>query len=1013
MLCLYAPDSPTRRSYRAVLEVSPINFSLKAEEEQEAIIERFGALIRSLSFPLQILVRNQRQDLAPYIQCLLEQPNGQLQHPPTWYALARSLADLLQKIASQRTLIERHVYVVIPASQGAGSSQRRKGFPSPFGKRKAQRAAETEEQARAELVLRAEALAQQLASRGFTCHRLHNAELARLAYSCLTPERAIAYPLSGQLLSSVGRPTRVKRREARISGSQMVREVGSEHQRAPSSSVIDQAERALPQPDLLPLVDLLAPECIEVTPDALRVGQEYACGLVVTACPREVSFDSWLAPLFLHDEVMDISFHYHPQDAATMKGQMVRHRTGHASGRRFNRREGRADDPDALVAEEDISRLLDDLARSRERVFDLGFYLLLRASNPQALAERVERLYSVLGLLSLDGAAHPATFEQVELLQSCLPQARDELLRTTTLDSTTLATMFPFQSNSLSMPGGVLVGVSETHEPVLLNPWNNELENPHLFIGGVTGSGKSYLGKLLVERDLLLNCQRGDQCFVIDPDLEYQQLAEALGGTVVRLAPGSMHKLNPFDLLPPRFDFGTYLVEASKGDRLAEKIQDLHAMLDIILAEDAIASSSGGGMLTKREKGLLDRALYETYRRVGITGDPRTHQRHPPLLYQLYELLKSCLCGPDETDLAGRLYRYVSGSLSSLFSDVTSVDLASHLVVWDIRDMRSELRPLAISLIHLDPLVPTWLLQSGLSLLHGKTLQFSSAHLVALAIGGGIALVALFCLAFFVLQVRNRVVSIPMYNMHLVDEKTARSAYRVRLRLFVFSNEVGKAATHPVIAAHATRSSKQIRQRLFQSPFVWSILKDVYNIWRHTAYRDEQRRQEQRDVLDHLVAAYRQYHMASGGYFVSRQIKNGKAKRLLTRKKDWMNIQRTGWQHDLARSSHVLSVADIASLWHLPQAQDLFDLPYVERARARTTLVPAELTRGNGWKIGTSSHAGHSVPVFLPQGRLRHNLLAVASTGKGKSTLFQHLAQAVCARRSDSERTNAPGLAFI
>jgi type IV secretory pathway VirB4 component len=104
-------------------------------------------------------------------------------------------------------------------------------------------------------------------------------------------------------------------------------------------------------------------------------------------------------------------------------------------------------------------------------------------------------------------------------------------------------------------------------------------------------------------------------------------------------------------------------------------------------------------MLTKREKGLLDRALYETYHRVGITGDPRTHQRHPPLLHQLYELLKSGLCGPDETDLAGRLSRYVSGSLSSLFSDVTSIDLASHLVVWDIRDMRSELRPLAISLI--------------------------------------------------------------------------------------------------------------------------------------------------------------------------------------------------------------------------------------------------------------------------------------------------------------------------
>jgi hypothetical protein len=415
MLCLYAPGSPTKRSYRAVLEVSPINFSLKAEEEQEAIIERFSALIRSLSFPLQILVRNQRLDLAPYIHGLLAKSQGHVQHPATWYALARSLAELLQKIAAQRTLIERHVYVIIPALQETGSSQRRKGFRMSIGKRRAQRVAETEEQARQELALRAEALAQQLASCGLTCHRLQSVELARLFYSCLTPKYALSHPLSDQLMSAVGRPARVKRRKAR---SQHVQTSDSQHYSEVSLHVKNTAEHALPQPDLLPLVDLLAPECIEVTPTALRIGQEYACGLAVTACPREVTFDGWLAPLFLHDEVMDISFHYHPQNGAAMKRQLVRHRTGHASGRRFNRREGRADDPDALVAEEDINRLLDDLARSRERVVDLGFYILLHGSLREALTERVERLYSVLGLLSLDAAAHLTT------LSSCSPACR-------------------------------------------------------------------------------------------------------------------------------------------------------------------------------------------------------------------------------------------------------------------------------------------------------------------------------------------------------------------------------------------------------------------------------------------------------------------------------------------------------------------------------------------------------------------------------------------------------------
>src|SRR6266581_491882 len=160
MLCLNAPNSPTRRSYRAVLEVAPINLSLKAEDEQEAIIERFGALIKSLSFPVQILVRDQRLDLSPYNRHLLAQPRADRQHPPTWNALAHSLADLLQQIAAKRTLIKRHIYIIIPASQGTGGSRRRSGFPTLFGKRRMQHIAEAEEQARAELALRAEALTQ-------------------------------------------------------------------------------------------------------------------------------------------------------------------------------------------------------------------------------------------------------------------------------------------------------------------------------------------------------------------------------------------------------------------------------------------------------------------------------------------------------------------------------------------------------------------------------------------------------------------------------------------------------------------------------------------------------------------------------------------------------------------------------------------------------------------------------------------------------------------------------------
>ncbi len=266
----------------------------------------------------------------------------------------------------------------------------------------------------------------------------------------------------------------------------------------------------------------------------------------------------------------------------------------------------------------------------------------------------------------------------------------------------------------------------------------------------------------------------------------------------------------------------------------------------------------------------------------------------------------------------------------------------------------------------LDALIPFWLLQAGLSLLHGKTPQLTSAHLAALVIGGIVALVVLFCLAFVALQIRSRVGTTAIYDMRLVDEKTARPAYRVRLRLFVFSTEKSVFSTEKSTGpAHHAHPVEVLLQRFSQQPFTWSSLIDAYQGRQETTQRDTQRKQEQRDVLDHLVAAYRQYHTASGGYFAPCRLSQVKVRRLLIQRRGWQPLRRTGWAVDLLRSRHLLSVADVASLWHLPQAQDLFDLPYVERARARTALAPAELTVGNGWKIGTSSHAGHCVPVFL------------------------------------------------
>jgi len=557
----------------------------------------------------------------------------------------------------------------------------------------------------------------QLTTLGLHSQRVSGEDMARVYQSFLSPERALQHPLLRTHLAAVGhlpqvkpsRPIRslapfpsqqedlVKARslhdepQSRIDPRSKGRNAGHSRSPRPEVAPLSQA-RTLPPSDFLRLADLLAPASISEERDALRIDDEYIRGIAVTAFPREVTSGGWLAPLLMLDEALEICLHLHPQNQASMMRLLKRRRVGYASARVFNRHQGRLDDPEMDVAQNDVSRLMSELASGGERIFEVSFLVLVRAPTKAALDERSERIMALLQTIFLDAVAHPATFEQAQAFRSFLPEARDELGRTITLDTSSLASTFPFISNTLTMPGGAFLGLTGTGEPVLLDPWSTSLENPHAFIGGISGAGKSYLGKLWLERSLLINGKDGERCSVIDPDGEYLKLAGALGGTIVRIAPGSEHHLNPFDLIPPGCDLETYLMEVKRVDRLSEKIQDLHSLLDLMVADQ-------GTVLGTREKALLDRALYETYRKVGISSDPRTHYHQPPLLRDLAEVLKSGICGQDEFDLALRLSRYVEGSLAGLFANQTNVALDSHLLIWDIRDIRKDLHPVGIFLI--------------------------------------------------------------------------------------------------------------------------------------------------------------------------------------------------------------------------------------------------------------------------------------------------------------------------
>ncbi len=425
------------------------------------------------------------------------------------------------------------------------------------------------------------------------------------------------------------------------------------------------------------VADLIAPSAIEIERSYLRLDAQYCRSLAVTGYPRTVS-PGWLAPLVDFEEPIEISLHLYPLDSSQMVGALTRKMVQLHSSRLLAARGGKLADPEREVAYEDAEKLRDALQRGDEKVFSVSFYLLLRATSLAALDDLTRRVEAVLaGMLAQSRAA---VFEQDSAFRSCLPLGQDQLRVYRNLDTNSVATMFPFSSSSLAMEHGVLYGIAQhNHAPVLIDPFDESLENANLVIFAKSGAGKSYFTKLMALRNLLCDVD----FLVVDPEDEYRVVCDAVGGQYLRLASASAQHLNPFDL-----PIGT---DATEGDPLAEQVASLVGFLEIMLV-------GRGESLSTDDRAILDRALYQTYEAKGITADPLTHARPAPLLRDLHATLVST--GNDRaTNLATRLRRYVDGSLAGLFAGPTNVALDRPFVVFNVQSLEPELRPIGIHLI--------------------------------------------------------------------------------------------------------------------------------------------------------------------------------------------------------------------------------------------------------------------------------------------------------------------------
>lgn len=422
------------------------------------------------------------------------------------------------------------------------------------------------------------------------------------------------------------------------------------------------------------------PDAVEVSSRWVRAGEDLCTTLVVTGYPGEVGA-AWLEPLLSYPGRVDVALHIEPVPPAVAAARLRKQRGRLESSRRQDAAKGRLDDPELDAAAYDATELATRLARGQARLFRLGLYLTVHGSTEDELTQRVVEVRNLAASLLLDTV--PASWRQLQGWISTLPLGFDALNMRRVFDTDALAAAFPFTSPDLplnpeSTGRGVLFGLNLASTGVVI--WDRwAQDNFNAVIIARSGAGKSFLAKL----DLLRNQYLGVEAFVVDKDNEYLRLANAVGGTVIRLGAPGVH-VNPLDLSPGDGD-----------DALFRRAMFMQTFLSVI----STARDSARGGLSDHEAAALDAAVLAAYRAKGITTDPRTWRRPAPLLADLAAALQQQ--GGAGRTLAVRLHPYVAGSFKTLFDGPTTNPPIGHLVVYALKDLPEELLPVG-SLLALD-----------------------------------------------------------------------------------------------------------------------------------------------------------------------------------------------------------------------------------------------------------------------------------------------------------------------
>ncbi len=417
-------------------------------------------------------------------------------------------------------------------------------------------------------------------------------------------------------------------------------------------------------------LDLMSYSGLKEETSYLQINDKYVRTLFVSGYPY-VASTGWLSMLVNFNHNIDISYHIEQVDPLVALPKLNRKITELESTKRTMLKEGRVIGSEITDPLDSAMELKDKIQRGLEKLFQVSIYMTISANSLSELNKITKLLETVMQTRLF--YIKTATFQQIEGLQSSLPRAENQLSLKRNLDSSSAALTFPFVSSELVQESGILYGINRSNNSLVIVD-RFSLNNANSIIFAQSGSGKSYTAKVEILRQLM----QGTKVIVIDPEREYKQLAKSVNGTYIKLSVNSKEKINPF---------AYSLSSVTEENNLPEQIQDLTELVSLMV-----------GSLTSEERAVVDKALLNTYKSVGLTS--RKNGKTPEkLMFPLLKDFYNELIALKQKDLCDRLDRFVKGSLSEVFNAQTNIELNNRLVVFDIKDLNDSLRSIMMMVV--------------------------------------------------------------------------------------------------------------------------------------------------------------------------------------------------------------------------------------------------------------------------------------------------------------------------